>query len=174
MFKFITGGFRSGRSSYALRRASELGPPPWCYASRGVEVDESLTKRLQTHRKDQEAIWTACPVPNTILDITTPEALAPYGVMVIDGFAKWVEDRVTAQDEIDDSKLMHEVEELADRLYRTTTPVILVTREVGSTPPPQDLQAKRAYHLLGSANQVLAASASQIALMVSGVPMRIR
>lgn len=113
-------------------------------------------------------------MPNNILDITTAEALAPYGVVVIDGFAKWLEDRVTAQDETDDGKLMHEVEELADRLYRTTTPVILVTREVGFSPPPQDLQAKRAYHLLGSANQVLAASASQIALMVSGVPMRIR
>jgi adenosyl cobinamide kinase/adenosyl cobinamide phosphate guanylyltransferase len=33
MFTFVTGGLRSGKSDYALRRASELGTPPWLYVA---------------------------------------------------------------------------------------------------------------------------------------------
>lgn len=174
MFTFITGGYRTGRSSYALRRATELGPPPWCYASRGVEADDSLKKRLQQHRRDQEAIWHTRSVPDDILELTQAEALTPFGALVIDGFAKWVEHRVARQPEDDDLGLIREVEALADRLYRTTTPVVLVSREVGFSQPPESPEARRAYRVTSGANQILANSASHIALMVSGVPMRVR
>ncbi len=174
MFTFITGGFRSGRSSYALRRASELGRPPWCYASRGVEADESLSKRLAQHRRDQEAIWHTRSVPDDITELTVPAAMAPYGALVIDGFARWVEQRVVGQPEAQDGKLIEQVEELADKLYRATTPVVLVTREVGLASPPEAPELRRAFRITASANQILANSASQISMMVSGVPLRVR
>lgn len=174
MFTFITGGYRTGRSSYALRRATELGPPPWCYASCGVEADESLKKRLQQHRRDQEAIWVTHGVPHDILALTAADFLAPYGAVVIDGFAKWIETRVSSQPEADDSKLIRDVESLADRLYRTTTPMVLVSREVGFSTPPEAPEARRAYRITSGANQILAASAATVALMVSGIPMRVK
>ena len=53
MFIFVTGGQRSGRSNYALRRASELGPPPWRYVTAGDETDETARRRIERTRKDQ-------------------------------------------------------------------------------------------------------------------------
>ena len=57
MFTFVTGGLRSGKSEYGLRRASELGPPPWLYVAPHIEGDDELKARLARHRRDQEAAW---------------------------------------------------------------------------------------------------------------------
>ena len=40
MFTFVTGGLRSGKSGYALARATELGPPPWAFVASSVEGDD--------------------------------------------------------------------------------------------------------------------------------------
>lgn len=174
MFTFVTGGFRSGRSNYALRRACELGPPPWCYVSLGLDTDDAIAKRLEHHRRDQEAIWHTKPIPEKVADLVSPEALAPYGSVVIDGFSRWIEERLTAHPELSDAQLIADVEELADRLYRTTVPVVLVTREVGLARPPEDPLLKRAFRLTASANQILASSATHVSLLISGVPLRVR
>ena len=50
MFTFVTGGLRSGKSEYALRRASELGPPPWLYVA-------------AAHRRRRRAEGAAGPPP---------------------------------------------------------------------------------------------------------------
>ena len=63
MFTFVTGGLRSGKSEYALRRASELGPPPWLYVAPHIEGDDELKARLARHRRDQEAAWHLLEAP---------------------------------------------------------------------------------------------------------------
>ena len=42
MFTLVTGGLRSGKSEYALARASELGPPPWLYVAPSIIGDPAL------------------------------------------------------------------------------------------------------------------------------------
>src|SRR5450755_1861360 len=63
MFTFVTGGLRSGKSEYALQRASELGPPPWLYVAPAIEGDDELKARLAKHRRDQEATWRLLEAP---------------------------------------------------------------------------------------------------------------
>jgi len=63
MFTFVTGGLRSGKSEYALRRASELGAPPWLYVAPAIEGDDELKAWLGKHRRDQEATWKLLEPP---------------------------------------------------------------------------------------------------------------
>ena len=126
MFTFVTGGLRSGKSGYALRRASELGPPPWLYVAAHIEGDDELKARL---------------------------AGTPTKV---------------------DSDLLGEVETLADRLYRSTTPVVLVTTEIGLGFLPASVPDRRLINVAGLANQILSDRAASVVMMVSGVALRLR
>jgi adenosylcobinamide kinase/adenosylcobinamide-phosphate guanylyltransferase len=186
MYVFVSGGYRSGRSNYALRRAAELGAPPWCYLSGGSETDDAIRKRIEHQRKDKEAIWETFPMPDDLDGFLAQQAPNRYGAIVLDGFAHWLEGRIMRQPALTDHALLGEIEELGDRLYRSPTPVVLVTREVGlARLPGKDAgeetgeeagktSENRLVRMVTSANQLLAESASGIVFMISGIPLRVR
>ena len=185
MFTFVSGGLRSGKSDYALRRASELGPPPWLYVAPEVEGDEDLKSRLARHRRDQDAIWRVKDSPPRLEDALGIDLVAGHGAMVLDRFSVWLSGRLTAvPSPSDDRGLLDEVERLSDRLYRCPVPVVLVTAEVGlgflpvsstlAPVPGANAPDRRLVNILGIANQILAERAQSVVFMVSGVAQRLR
>ena len=94
MFTFVTGGLRSGKSNYALRRASELGPPPWLYVAPHVEGDDDLEARLAHHRRDQDAIWRLKDAPDRLELALDDDIVCALGAMVLDRFRLWLSGRV--------------------------------------------------------------------------------
>src|ERR1700753_2405656 len=94
MYTFVTGGLRSGKSAYALRRASELGPPPWLYVAAHIEGDDELKGRLANHRRDQDATWKLIEAPDKVAAALEPETLAGSGALVIDRFTVWLSKRL--------------------------------------------------------------------------------
>ena len=174
MFTFVTGGLRSGKSGYALSRASELGPPPWAYVAPSVEGDDDLKARLAGHRRDQEAGWKLLEAPARLATIVETIKGGGYGAMVIDRFTAWVQNRLAGTERGAERALLAEVEELADRLYRSTTPAVLVTMEIGLGYLPEGDPARRFISVVGQANQILTERAQSVVLIASGVPMRLR
>ena len=174
MYTFVTGGFRSGKSEYALSRASELGPPPWVYIAPHIDGDDELKARLARHRRDQEATWKLIEAPAKLVSAVDPAALAGFGAAVIDRFTFWLSNRLEGADTRGEVELTGEVEDLADKLYRSPTPVVVVTTEIGFGPVPANANDRRVVNLAGIANQILAERAQSVVLMVSGVPMRVR
>jgi adenosylcobinamide kinase/adenosylcobinamide-phosphate guanylyltransferase len=174
MFTFVSGGLRSGKSNYALRRASELGPPPWLYVAPEVEGDDDLKGRLARNRRDQDAIWRVKDAPSHLEDALAPDVIEGHGAMVLDQFSAWLSNRVTTGKSTGDGSLLEEVESLSDRLYHCSIPVVLVTREVGLGFVPTDGPESRLINVLGFANQILAERAQSVVFMVSGIPQRMR
>jgi adenosylcobinamide kinase/adenosylcobinamide-phosphate guanylyltransferase len=174
MFTFVTGGLRSGKSEYALRRASELGPPPWLYVAAHIEGDEELKARLASHRRDHDTTWKLIEVPEKLATALEPETLAGCGALVIDRFTVWLSKRLETTDRSQDSQLLAEVDALATRLYRSPTPVVVVTTEIGLGFLPANVPDRRLINVAGRANQILAERAASVVLMVSGVPLRLR
>jgi adenosylcobinamide kinase/adenosylcobinamide-phosphate guanylyltransferase len=173
MFTFVTGGLRSGKSEYGLRRASELGPPPWLYVAPHIEGDDELKARLARHRRDQEAAWHLHEAPTKLAAALDP--LAGHGAAVIDRFTIWLSNRLSASDApAADYDLVAEVEAFSDKLYRSTTPVVLVTTEIGLGVLPAAVPDRRLINIAGVANQILAERAQSVVMMVSGVPLRLR
>jgi adenosylcobinamide kinase/adenosylcobinamide-phosphate guanylyltransferase len=175
MFTFVSGGLRSGKSNYALRRASELGPPPWLYVAPEVEGNEALKGRLAKNRRDQDAIWRVKDAPSHLEDALAIDVIEGHGAMVLDQFSAWLSNRVAiSKSASDDKSLLEEVERLSDRLYHCSIPVVLVTREVGlgyvTTTDPE----RRLVNVVGFANQILAERAQSVVFMVSGIPQRMR
>jgi adenosylcobinamide kinase/adenosylcobinamide-phosphate guanylyltransferase len=174
MFTFVSGGLRSGKSAYALRRASELGQPPWLYVAPEVEGDEELKSRLARQRRDQNAIWRVKDAPVKLEDALTAEILDGAGALVLDRFNVWLAERLAAPEPRSDRSLYEEVETLADRLYRSTTPSVLVSTEVGLGFLPASAADRRLINVVGVANQILAERAQSVVFVVSGIPQRLR
>jgi adenosylcobinamide kinase/adenosylcobinamide-phosphate guanylyltransferase len=174
MFTFVTGGLRSGKSGYALRRASELGPPPWLYVAAAIEGDDELKARLAGHRRDQDATWKLIEAPEQMDAVLDPVIIGGHGAAVIDRFTVWLSNRLAASDRTTDRNLLAEVEVLSNRLYRSTTPVVVVTTEIGLGFLPANVPDRRLINVAGMANQILAERAETVVMMVSGVALRLR
>jgi adenosylcobinamide kinase/adenosylcobinamide-phosphate guanylyltransferase len=173
MFIFVTGGQRSGRSNYALRRASELGPPPWRYITSGDD-DESARRRIERTRKDQEAIWQVAAMPADLATLVKPESVAGLGAIVIDSFNSWLSTRMAGTSSAEDQALLAEVESLADKFYRAPVPLVIISQEQNMGDPPVDPGTERYVRTIAGANQLLAQIAGSVVFMVSGVPLKVR
>jgi adenosyl cobinamide kinase/adenosyl cobinamide phosphate guanylyltransferase len=174
MFTLVTGGLRSGKSGYALHRASELGPPPWLYVAPHLDGDDQLKARFAKHRRDRDATWKFIEAPERLETALDPATLSGHGALVIDAFTIWVAGRLARSETTEDRALLAEIELLADRLYRSTTPVVVVTTEVGLGVLPESVPDRRLVDVVGQANQILSDRASAAALLVSGIPLRLR
>jgi adenosylcobinamide kinase/adenosylcobinamide-phosphate guanylyltransferase len=174
MFTFVTGGLRSGKSNYALRRASELGQPPWLYVAPNTEGDEDLKARLAGYRRDQEAHWKLIEAPEQLSGALDPGQLDHHGAIVIDRFTIWLSNRLAKIDKAADREFLHEIEQFSDRLYRSATPVVLVTTEIGLGFLPASVPDRRLINVAGLANQILSERAQTVVMMVSGVALRLR
>jgi adenosylcobinamide kinase/adenosylcobinamide-phosphate guanylyltransferase len=174
MFTFVTGGLRSGKSAYALRRASELGPPPWLYIAPNADGDEDLKARLAGHRRDQEASWKLIEAPELIWNALDPATTEHHGAVVIDRFTIWLSTHLAKFPKSEDAAFLRDIEKLADRLYRSSPPVVLVTTEIGLGFLPLSVPDRRLINVAGQANQILAERAQTVVFLVSGVPQRLR
>ena len=132
MFTFVTGGLRSGKSGYALRRASELGPPPWLYIAPNADGDDDLKARLAGYRRDQEARWKLIEAPELIWNGARagrdrqPRRAGHRSLHDL-ALQSPGPDRPRAPTASSSPRSRS----LADRLYRSTTPAVLVTTEIG-------------------------------------------
>jgi adenosylcobinamide kinase / adenosylcobinamide-phosphate guanylyltransferase len=174
MFTFVTGGLRSGKSGYALRRASELGPPPWLYVAPNADGDDDLKARLAGHRRDQEARWKLIEAPELLWNALDPQVIDHHGAVVVDRFTIWLTSHLSRIPKSSDRDFLREIEQLADRLYRSATPVVLVTTEIGLGFLPASVPDRRLINVAGLANQILAERAQSVVMMVSGLPLRLR
>ena len=67
--------------------------------------------------------------------------------------------------------VVHEFTQVAPGL---TTPIILVTNEVGMGIVPENRLARTFRDLAGEANELLAATADEVHMVVSGIPLKLK
>lgn len=171
---FVTGGARSGKSTFAehLARRSDA---PVVYLATMEPGDDELRDRIQRHRSRRPAAWTTVEEPLTIseaLGETPSEAC-----VLIDCISLWVTNRLmtlgTDEPDLDaiaglERALDAEVDALIDAARARTGTTIAVTNEVGGgIVPPYPLG--RVYRdVLGRVNQRISCAADRAWLLVSG------
>lgn len=170
---FVTGGARSGKSSYAERLAAATGRDV-VYIATMEPLDEELVRRVEAHRAARPAGWHTVEAP---LDPAAALLSADPGrCVLIDCLSLWVGNRMGPLGEEpgpDDlarleAELETEVARLVEAVWSREGEAIVVTNEVGSgLVPPYPLG--RAYRdVLGRVNQRVSAAADRAWLLVSG------
>jgi adenosylcobinamide kinase/adenosylcobinamide-phosphate guanylyltransferase len=167
---FVTGGARSGKSRIAEEIAGGLGAPI-CYIATGQAKDSEMAERIAAHRRRRGEKWHTVEEPLHLCE-AVKEADGRFEAIMIDCVTLWLTNLLLTYD--DDERPLAEVRMLAELLPELTTPLILVSNEVGMGIVPENALARTFRDLAGRANEILAATADEVYVMFSGIPLRLK
>lgn len=163
----ITGGVRSGKSSYAQRMASERASNPVYLATSRV-WDEEYRQRIERHKADRGPQWTT---------VEEERALSRHDftgrTVVVDCVTLWCTNFFYDLDS-DVNLTLEAVCSEFDRLVEQAADLIFVTNEIGSGGISADACQCRFCDLQGWVNQHIARAADEVWWMVSGIPVKIK
>ncbi len=163
----ITGGQRSGKSTYAQDLALSLSANP-VYLATSAVWDEEHRQRIERHKRDRGPEWT------NVEELTDIQNVDVSGrVVVIDCVTLWATNFFMANNgDVEDT-----LAQLKERFIQFTAQeaiFIFVTNEIGlGGISSNDLQ-RRFTDLIGWMNQFIARAADEVVLMVSGIAVKIK
>lgn len=179
----ITGGARSGKSTFAEQLAGKLSDKV-LYMATAVAFDEEMIDRIEKHKQSRPQNWdtnegyknlnTVIEAANSydvlLLDCITvmlTNLLWEYPGMDFDVPSKEVLDKAEAYVRGEFDKLLK-----AAQGYKGT--LIMVTNELGCGLVPEAPIARSFRDIAGRVNQQLAAQCQEVYLTVCGIPMQIK
>lgn len=173
---FVTGGARSGKSVYALRRAEALDGPR-VFVATGTPFDAEMRDRIGRHKRDRRSrLWKTVEEP---MDL--PGALrkcARFPVVLVDCLSLWVNnllyEAARRGRDLEEDAVARRMERALSAFRRQNGTAFIVSNEVTLGIVPENKTARRYRDLLGRCNQVAASAAAEVVLLVSGVPLTIK
>ncbi|MFC1592016.1 bifunctional adenosylcobinamide kinase/adenosylcobinamide-phosphate guanylyltransferase [Thermodesulfobacteriota bacterium] len=167
----ITGGVKSGKSSWALEYA-EKDTAARAFIATATARDEDMAARIRAHQAERAQRWTTIEEPGAIAGLIETAA-ADYDVVLVDCLTLWVSNLLTLE-ELPRDEILQRCAELAGVLERVRGRVLLVTNEVAMGIMPADALSRRYQELLGRLNSDIGRIADSVYLMVCGIPQKIK
>lgn len=165
---FLTGGARSGKSSFATFLATRFGAPVTLIATARVDDDE-MARRVEEHRLRRPQDWTVFEEP---IDLVAAVRSAPnLDTVIIDCVTLWISNLMV---ERDDNEISSAVGSAIDAIEGRTGETIVVSNEVGAGVVPMNAVGRRFRDLQGRSNQSFASAAESAYLVVAGKTLRLQ
>lgn len=163
----ITGGQRSGKSSFAQKTVEEKDDSP-IYLATAKIWDKDFEKRVKRHQSDRGEQWTTIEEEFEI----SKHDLSGKTVM-LDCITLWLTNIFYAhKDDVDKSLEIAKVE--WDKFIQQDFDLYVVTNELGMGVHPMNEVAMKFADLQGWMNQYIAKHADKVTLMVSGIPVEVK
>jgi adenosylcobinamide kinase / adenosylcobinamide-phosphate guanylyltransferase len=194
----VTGGCRSGKSSYAQKLCESLCPTPIYVATSSTEyVDDDFERRVQRHQQDRGQHWTTIEEP---LNLSNHVDKFKNKTVLIDCCTLWltnsflkhhvfeIDDHVSDSTTNDDSnnnksavssKLRSDAAQAAFQFLKEEfdgliepwgATFVVVTNEIGSGTHADHPTSRLFVDFQGWFNQYVASKADQVVHIVSGCP----
>jgi len=180
----VTGGARSGKSSFSEKKASSYGDKV-VYVATAVPFDDEMKDRIKKHKESRNPKWLTVETYKNI-----DETIYKYGqgykcflidcitVMITNQLMEFfnydvenigIDDYDKAENHIKDqiTRMMNAIEE-------SNADAILVTNEVGWGIVPDNAISRLFRDISGRINQIIAKRVEEVYLTVSGIPVRIK
>ena len=162
----ITGGARSGKSSFAEKRTLSYGTPV-IYIATAQAFDEEMENRIQLHQQRRGDEWRTISEPLAIANILT--SLDRQGACLVDCLTLWLSNLIFAEEDISKA-----TSSLIEAIAARRDPVILVTNEVGGGIVPENALARRFRDEAGRLNQIVAEAVDEVYTCISGIPLKLK
>lgn len=164
---FITGGARSGKSSFALKEASGISGEK-AYIATAEALDEEMRERIEQHKNQRGKDWDTYEEPLRISDVIK-KIESRYDVIVVDCLTMWISNIMNAGLSIE-----IEIENFISSLATHNSSVYIVSNEVGMGIVPENEVARRFRDVAGTLNQKVAKVADEVYFVIAGIPLRIK
>jgi adenosylcobinamide kinase / adenosylcobinamide-phosphate guanylyltransferase len=169
MICFITGGARSGKSTYAQRSALALSDQPVYVATSNVsENDSEFAARVQRHRQERDERWTIYEEPLHMKQLPLSGR-----VVVIDCVTLWLTNFFSLY-KSDIDLCLSAIKKEIDHLTTLDASVYIISNELGMGLHATTEVGRKFTDLQGWTNQYIAQKANQVILMISGIPVIIK
>ena len=162
----ITGGARSGKSSFAEKRTLSYGMPV-LYIATAQAFDEEMENRIQLHQQRRGDEWRTISEPLEIGNILTSSD--GQGACLVDCLTLWLSNLIFAEEDISKA-----TSSLIEAIAARRDPVILVTNEVGGGIVPENALARRFRDEAGRLNQIVAEAVDEVYTCISGIPLKLK
>lgn len=173
----ITGGARSGKSSFAIEIAEEISHKK-LFVATCPKIDPEMSQRVQRHKDERIGRgWNTIEEEND-LESLFPEKVCDFDVVLIDCLTLWVNNilyRATSRDTtVDDFQMRDLCHGWLNKTREFKGTVICVTNEVGLGIVPDNAVGRLYRDLVGTCNQTIGKVADEIVLVTCGAPLYIK
>ena len=166
---FITGGARSGKSSYAQEQAMALSSNPVYVATAKIYAnDEEFKQRIQRHKSDRDERWTLLEEQLYVSKLSLSGK-----TVVIDCVTLWLTNFFSLH-KYNVENALKAINDEINQLQKIPTTFIIISNEIGMGVHAETEIGRKFTDLQGWTNQYIARIANKVVLMVSGVPVIIK
>ncbi len=174
---FITGGARSGKSSFALNEASKVSGQK-AYIATAESLDKEMDERIRKHRQDRGDEWETLEEP-VAMPALIRRVSDRYSVLLVDCLTLWLSNIIgsrpgNAQPLVEEeiSRFVRVLTDFKDSTARSS--LYVVSNEVGMGIVPDNRLARFFRDMAGWLNQEVAGVADEVYLVVSGIPLKVK
>ncbi|CAM1364414.1 Adenosylcobinamide kinase/adenosylcobinamide phosphate guanyltransferase [Tenacibaculum soleae] len=167
MMYYISGGERSGKSSYAQQLAESLSDSPFYLATSRI-WDADFKKRVDRHISDRDERWTTIEEEKNISTVIPKKA-----TVVVDCVTLWLTNfYVDTKNNVEESLRLATQE--IDKLIEIDANIIIISNEIGMGLHADTKIGRKFTELQGWVNQYIAKKANKATFMVSGLPLTLK
>ena len=178
MRELIFGGARSGKSTFAEKRAAESGLRV-IYIATAQALDGEMRQRIAHHQARRPAEWGLVEAPLELAR-TLQQNAAPDVCLLVDCLTLWLTNVLFAGDAarqaeagevVNCPRFSGEIQALIDILPTLPGRIIMVSNEVGWGLVPMAAVSRLFADEQGRLNQRVAAVSEQVTLVAAGLPL---
>lgn len=179
----VLGGVRSGKSAFAESKVASLGQlngGSILYVATGVAFDDEMTERIQRHQSSRPESWITLEEPTKLAErmIQVLGQEPSPGAVIVDSIDVWV-GNLLMENENESKQAMEEIviKETNKLLVLTAMSdqsFVFVSSEVGMSLVPIEPLGRRFQDILGLVNQRIAATATEVHMVIAGIPIEIK
>ncbi|RLK02479.1 bifunctional adenosylcobinamide kinase/adenosylcobinamide-phosphate guanylyltransferase [Tenacibaculum discolor] len=167
MIYYISGGERSGKSSYAQKLAESLSETPIYLATSRI-WDEDFKQRVDRHISDRDERWTTVEEEKWLSKVISEKQ-----TVVIDCVTLWLTN-FFVDTKYDIEKALEIAKEEINKLVKIDANIIIISNEIGMGLHANSESGRKFTQLQGWTNQHIAKLADKATFMVSGLPLTLK
>ncbi|MDD5079246.1 MAG: bifunctional adenosylcobinamide kinase/adenosylcobinamide-phosphate guanylyltransferase [Candidatus Omnitrophica bacterium] len=166
---FITGGARSGKSTYAASLAEKHKKVAFIATCQAL--DREMAKRIKLHQHDRPLRWKTFEEPKKVAGLIN-DLDNRFDCILIDCLTLLVSNLLLAKRK--EEQILEEIRNMLKNLKKKKARAIIVSNEVGLGLVPANKLGRDFRDIAGKVNQLAAKRADEVFLTISGIPLKIK